>query len=80
MEEKDVTFILQLGLIRDSVTLNASSFTLRTLKEAACDFVNIKVSSSNVYLNIKHNLLHYYKKYFQIVFVLRLKIFEIIVS
>jgi len=53
MEEKDVTFILQLGLIRDSVTLNASSFTLRTLKEAACDFVNIKVSGSNAYLNIK---------------------------
>lgn len=53
MEEKDVTFILQLGLIRDSVTLNASSFTLKTLKEAACDFVNIKVSSNNVYLNIK---------------------------
>ncbi|KAL4134739.1 hypothetical protein QTP88_006459 [Uroleucon formosanum] len=42
MEEKDVTFILQLGLVRDSVTLNASSFTLRTLKEAACDYVNIK--------------------------------------
>lgn len=49
MEEKDVTFILQLGLIRDSVTLNASSFTLRTLKEAACDFINIKVSSYNVF-------------------------------
>jgi hypothetical protein len=44
MEDKDVTFILQLGLIRDSVTLNASAFTLKTLKEAACDFVNIKVS------------------------------------
>jgi len=53
MEEKEVTFILQLGLIRDSVTLNASSFTLKTLKEAACDFVNIKVSSNNVNLNIK---------------------------
>lgn len=44
MEDKDVTFILQLGLIRDSVTLNASCFTLKTLKEAACDFVNTKVS------------------------------------
>lgn len=48
MEDKDITFMLQLGLIRDSVTLNASCFTLRTLKEAACDFVNIKVSSRKI--------------------------------
>lgn len=44
MENKEITFILQLGLFRDSVTLNASCFTLKTLKEAACDFVNLKVS------------------------------------
>ncbi|VVC37543.1 Hypothetical protein CINCED_3A014345 [Cinara cedri] len=42
MEDKDITFILQLGLIRDTVTINASHITLKTLKEAACDFVNIK--------------------------------------
>lgn len=47
MEDKDIAFILQLGLIRDSVTLNASCFTLKTLKEAACDFVNEKVSIQN---------------------------------
>lgn len=45
MEDKDITFIFQLGLIRDSVTLKVSCFTLKTLKEAACDFVNIKVSN-----------------------------------
>lgn len=44
MEDKDITFILQLGLIRDTVTINSSHITLKTLKEAACDFVNIKVS------------------------------------
>lgn len=44
MEDKDVTFVLQLGLIRDSVTLNTSCLTLKTLKEAACNFVNLKVS------------------------------------
>ncbi|XP_050530669.1 serine/threonine-protein kinase D1 isoform X2 [Daktulosphaira vitifoliae] len=42
MEDKEVTFFLQLGLIRDTITLNSSCFTLRTLKEAACDFVNMK--------------------------------------
>lgn len=47
MDDKNVTFIFQLGLIRDSVTLSSPCFTLKTLKEAACDFVNIKVSIKN---------------------------------
>ena len=40
----DVSFSLQHGLIRDSVTINASQLTLKTLKDRACDFLNTKVS------------------------------------
>lgn len=56
MENKEITFILQLGLFRDSVTLNASCFTLKTLKEAACDFVNLKVSIGH-YNNLVYAIL-----------------------
>ncbi|XP_050438733.1 serine/threonine-protein kinase D1 isoform X2 [Adelges cooleyi] len=44
MEDKEITFIFQLGMVRDTISLNSSLFTLKTLKEAACDFVNMKCS------------------------------------
>ena len=44
MEGPDVTFIFQFGLIRDTVSVETSTLTLKTLKEHACDFINSKVS------------------------------------
>ena len=41
----DVTFIFQLGLVRDSVTVDASQLTLKTLKDVACEFIIRKVSN-----------------------------------
>lgn len=42
MEGPDVTFIFQFGLIRDTVSIDVSTLTLKTLKEHACDFINSK--------------------------------------
>lgn len=50
MDDTNVTFFFQFGLIRDLVTLDSSCFTLKTLKDAACNFVNIKVSLHNLIL------------------------------
>lgn len=43
MEEPEVTFLFQFGLIRDTVSVAVSTLTLKTLKELACDFINRKV-------------------------------------
>lgn len=40
----EVTFLFQLGLVRDSVTVDVASLTLKTLKDLACDFITRKVS------------------------------------
>ena len=50
----DVTFSFQLGLVRDSVTMDASLLTLKTLKDVACEFIIRKVSVFTLYY---HNLL-----------------------
>lgn len=42
MEEPEVTFLFQFGLIRDTVSVALSSLTLKTLKDLACDFINKK--------------------------------------
>ncbi|XP_046144954.1 serine/threonine-protein kinase D3 isoform X4 [Osmia bicornis bicornis] len=42
MEGPEVTFLFQFGLIRDTITVESSSLTLKTLKEFACDFINNK--------------------------------------
>uniref|UniRef100_A0A1B6JF00 Phorbol-ester/DAG-type domain-containing protein n=1 Tax=Homalodisca liturata TaxID=320908 RepID=A0A1B6JF00_9HEMI len=42
MEGPDVTFIFQFGLIRDTVSIDASILTLKTLKDHACDFISSK--------------------------------------
>ncbi|XP_043276288.1 serine/threonine-protein kinase D1 isoform X2 [Venturia canescens] len=42
MEGPEVTFLFQFGLLRDTVSVEASALTLKTLKEYACDFINTK--------------------------------------
>lgn len=42
MEGPEVTFLFQFGLTRDTVTVESSTLTLKTLKEFACDFINTK--------------------------------------
>ena len=39
-----VTFMFQVGLVRDFVTTDASQLTLKTLKDLACNFINQRVS------------------------------------
>ena len=40
-----VTFMFQVGLVRDVITTDASQLTLKTLKDLACNFINQRVSS-----------------------------------
>lgn len=42
MEGPEVTFLFQFGLLRDTVSVEASALTLRALKEYACEFINTK--------------------------------------
>ncbi|XP_008216191.1 serine/threonine-protein kinase D1 isoform X2 [Nasonia vitripennis] len=42
MEGSEITFLFQFGLIRDTVSVEAGSLTLKSLKEFACDFINTK--------------------------------------
>lgn len=42
MEGTEVTFLFQFGLIRDTITVDSSTLTLKTLKDLACDFINTK--------------------------------------
>ena len=42
MEGPEVTFLFQFGLLRDTVSVEASALTLKALKEFACDFINTK--------------------------------------
>jgi hypothetical protein len=47
-----VTFLFQLGLVRDSATVDTSLLTLKTLKEEACKFILKKVCT-NIYISVK---------------------------
>lgn len=38
-----VTFMFQVGLVRDFITTDASQLTLKTLKDLACNFINQRV-------------------------------------
>ena len=40
----DISFSLQHGLVRDTITINAAHLTLKTLKDEACNFIDTKVS------------------------------------
>ena len=42
--EEQVTFMFQVGLVRDQVSMDASQMTLKTLKDLACNFINQRVS------------------------------------
>ena len=42
----EVSFFLQSGLLKDSVTIEASELNLKSLKDLACNFVDRKVSQS----------------------------------
>ncbi len=42
-----LTFSMQIGLVRESVTVEGGELTLSTLKEIACAFVDRKVSHQN---------------------------------
>lgn len=42
----DICIFMQAGLVRDSVKLDTSDLTLRTLKEYACNFIDRKVKYS----------------------------------
>lgn len=44
MEGPEVTFLFQFGSLRDAVCVPASSLTLKSLKDLACEFINTKVS------------------------------------
>ena len=39
-----ITFLLQLGLVRDTRTVEAGTLNLKALKDLAVDFINKKVS------------------------------------
>ncbi|KAF4529539.1 hypothetical protein B566_EDAN014385 [Ephemera danica] len=41
----EVTFLMQAGLVRDTVTASVNTLTLQRLREIACDFINKKVRS-----------------------------------
>lgn len=42
-----VTFMFQVGLVRDFISTDASQLTLKTLKDLACNFINQRVSDSD---------------------------------
>uniref|UniRef100_T1HA93 protein kinase C n=1 Tax=Rhodnius prolixus TaxID=13249 RepID=T1HA93_RHOPR len=40
MNNTEITFIFQFGLIRDTVTIDTTNISLKLLKEQACEFIN----------------------------------------
>ncbi|KAI4484832.1 hypothetical protein M0804_007398 [Polistes exclamans] len=54
MEGPEVTFLFQFGLTRDTVTVEASTLTLKALKDFACNFINAKCPD--------HGLSHLYER------------------
>ncbi|KAK2577124.1 hypothetical protein KPH14_003286 [Odynerus spinipes] len=54
MEGPEVTFLFQFGLTRDTVTAEASTLTLKALKDFACNFINAKCPD--------HGLSHLYER------------------
>lgn len=69
-EVTEVTFLFQFGLIRDTISVDVTTLTLRSLKQYACDFVNSKCPEHGIsklsdrLLLFRHdysspNILHY---------------------
>ncbi|KAK9497813.1 hypothetical protein O3M35_003733 [Rhynocoris fuscipes] len=48
MNNSEITFIFQFGLIRDTVTIDSSNLTLKALIEHACEFINSKCPDHGV--------------------------------
>jgi hypothetical protein len=48
-----VTFMFQVGLVRDFISTDASQLTLKTLKDLACNFINQRVSVFEHYTPIR---------------------------
>ncbi|XP_058176608.1 serine/threonine-protein kinase D3 [Anopheles ziemanni] len=48
MAGNDTTFIFQFGNLRDIVTVESSTLTLKTLKELACEFINNKIPENGL--------------------------------
>lgn len=48
--DKEVTFLFQFGMVRDTATVNVNKLNLKTLKDLACDFINLKVSGYFSYI------------------------------
>ena len=48
-----VTFMFQVGLVRDFISTDASQLTLKTLKDLACNFINQRVSVFAHYMAIQ---------------------------
>lgn len=44
MAGPEIGFLFQFGSLRDIVTVQANTLTLKSLKDLACDFINTKVS------------------------------------
>lgn len=44
MEGPEITFLFQFGNLRDTMTVFPSQLNLKSLKDMACDFINLKVS------------------------------------
>jgi len=51
---EDVTFQMQSGLIRDTITVDVSELNLNSLKNLACNFIDTKVVSISYNCVIKH--------------------------
>lgn len=48
MEGRDITFIFQFGFLRDVISVPASGFSLKILKEHAVDFINSRLPDHGV--------------------------------
>lgn len=70
MGDAEVTFLFQFGAIRDTISVSISTLTLKSLKEYACNFVNVKCPDNGItrlkdrILLFRHdysspNILHY---------------------
>ncbi|CAB0037433.1 unnamed protein product [Trichogramma brassicae] len=57
MENTELTFFFQFGLIRDTVTVDAGNLTLKSLKDFACDFITTKCPDHGLSLLFERVLL-----------------------
>ncbi|KAL7296641.1 hypothetical protein TKK_0010059 [Trichogramma kaykai] len=57
MENTELTFLFQFGLIKDTVTVDAGNLTLKSLKDFACDFITTKCPDHGLSLLFERVLL-----------------------